>query len=226
MDSERALAVAFVVLILAASASHPPRQETRYIFNLYPLALLIALTTLARLVEAAIRQPRLATMVTCGLTLGGFALSEDFQPHHLRYIDTAPETFRLGMSQGTQSHLVIRDDYRALASWLQEHVPAGALVINGVHGLDRYYRGIRYFYVDENSPNFPDWSCRSGSIERWGNLPLLYSVDALASAIGTGSTAYLVSFGYDSDAVMKSLASLHPRIVRSEGAIIVIELRG
>lgn len=225
-DSERVLLVTFLVLLLAASASHPPRQETRYVFFLYPLAIIIALTTVVRAVALLAQRPSAVAGVTTVIALGGFALTEDFQPHHLRHIDSNVETFRLGMSPAMQSHLVIRDDYRALASWLQQHVAGNTTVINGVHGLDRYYPGFSHFYVDENSPNFPDWSCHQGTVERWGNYPLVYSVGSLASAIGAGSSAYLVTFGYDSEALLQSLATLHPQIATSQGAIIIIELRG
>jgi hypothetical protein len=226
MTAELALLVLLLVLLLAASASPAPRQETRYVFNLYPLMLVVAVTAIARIVEMAISQPAAIAGVTSALVVLGFALTEDFSPHHLRYIDSDVETFRLNMPPGVQSHLVIRDNYRALAGWLRANVPADAVVINGVHGLDHYYPAFKYFYVEESSPNFPDWSCRKGTVERWNNYPLLYSERGLADAIGTTQAAYLVDFGYDKAALLLSLAPLHPRVVASEGASIVVELQG
>lgn len=226
MGNERALLVVFLALLLAASASHPPRQETRYVFNLYPIALIIALTTLAWLTDLVFRSPAAAAISTAAVALCGFALTEDFSPHHMLQINTREETFRLRMTPGMQSHLVIRDDYRSLAHWLQTNVPANVMVINGVHGLDHYYPGFRFFFVDASSPNFPDWSCRHGTVERWGNYPLLHSVPALANAIGTNGRAYLVAFGYEREDLLRSLAALSPTIAASEGAIIIIELRG
>jgi hypothetical protein len=226
MNYELALLVLLLVLLLAASASPAPRQETRYVFNLYPLMLVVAVCAIARIVESAIRQPAAMAGVTTALVMGGFALSEDFSLHHLRYIDSDTEAFRQNMAPGVQSHLVIRDNYRALAGWLHANVPADAIVINGVHGLDHYYPAFKYFFVEESSPNFTDWSCRKGTVERWNNYPLLYSESGLAGAIGAAQVAYLVDFGYDSAALLRSLAPLHPRVVASEGAIIVVELQG
>ena len=226
LDNERALLILLLVMLLAASASPAPRQETRYVFDLYPLMIILAVAALAHALEAWLTQPAALTGATAALALGGFALSEDFSPHHLRYIDSDAETFRLGKPPGVQSHLVIRDDYRALAGWLHANAPAGAVLINGVHGLDHYFPSFNYFFVDESSPNFPDWSCRLGTVERWNNYPLLYSTDGLAAAIRSAPAAYLVDFGYDSESLLQSLAPLHPRIVASEGAIIVIELQG
>jgi hypothetical protein len=226
LNTERALLVLFVVLLLAASASHPPRQETRYVFNLYPIAIVIAVTTIARGAELLARKPVAIAGLTTIATLGGFALSEDFRPGHLLHIDERATTFKAGMPGGMQSHLVIRDDYRALAGWLQRNVPSDALVINGVHGLDHYYHGISYFYVNVRDPNFPQWSCRNGTVERWGNYPLLYSVDELAAVIKAKPAAYLVAFGYDNRQLLQSLAQLQPRIALEQGGIVILELRG
>lgn len=225
-DTERVLLVVFVVLLLAASAATPPRQETRYVFNLYPLAILIALTTLARFAAGITRRPAIAAGATAVVACGGFALSEDFQPAHLRHIDGPAATFRWGMGEDLQSHLVIREDYRSLSQWLQRHAGMGTVVINSVHGLDYYYPRFNYFYVDLQTPEFAEWACRRGTIERWGNYPLLDSVAALGGAINSAPRAYLVAFGYDSDKLLATLAPLHPRIATSQGHIVVVELRG
>jgi hypothetical protein len=224
---ERILLVTSLILLLAASASHPPRHETRYVFFLYPIAVIVSLSSLARLVSAiAHRYRRLAAILTSTIALSGFAVSEDFQPHHLLKIDSPAETFRQNMTQDMQSHLIIRDNYRAIALWLVHHANSNKIVINGVHGLDHYYAGISYFFVDQHDPNFPDWSCRRGTIERWGNYPLLSSVSDLRSTIPPNSRAYLVVFGYNIEQTMLSLAVLQPRVAMSEGHIVVLELQG
>ena len=220
----RVLLIILLVMILAASASHPPRQETRYVFFLYPLAIIIALATMARVAQLLNRQATATCAITAGFALGGFALSEDFQPRHLLHIDTPYETFRIGMTADMQSHLVIRDDYREISEWLQQHTRDRDIVINGVHGLDRYYAGVKYFFVDERDPNFADWSCRKGTIERWGNYPLLTSVESLYQVVAAHSSGYLVAFGYDSDQLLQSLAVLQPRVATRAGNIIVVEL--
>lgn len=226
LSAERVILVVFLVLLLAASAAHPPRQETRYVFNLYPLAILIALTTLSRIVQAFTRRPALAAGATTLIAFSGFAVSEDFQPSHLRYIDGPKATFRVGMSGAMQSHLVIREDYRALAQWLRRSSSPGTVLINSVHGLDYYYPGFQYFYVERNTTDFEDWACRRGTMERWGQYPLLDSVANLNSAIRSAPHAYLVAFDYESAPLLARLAPLHPEIKTSRGHIIVVELRG
>ena len=227
LTNERAVLVLFLVLLLAASMSHPPRQETRYVFNLYPLAIVIAVTAIAHAADRLIRRPNIAVAATTAVALGGFVMSEDFQLRHLLHIDTPAETFRVGMTPGVQSHLIIREDYRSLGRWLQDNVPAGAMVINGVHGLDRYYSGIKYFYVDERSQNFPDWACHRGTVERWGNYPMVYTVDALGGTREAGRKGVPRFFAYDDlGPMLRDLDRLHPRTLLLQGEITVVELRG
>jgi hypothetical protein len=234
---ERVMLITLLVLLLAASASDPPRQETRYVFFLYPIILMLSLGTIARACAAITKSAipganatapagALAVALTCVLALGGFAFSEDFQLHHEAYIDSPSETFRRNLNQDMQSHLVIRDDYRAIAHWLQQRQGDGHLAINGVHGLDSYFPGFDFFFVDQHDSNFPDWSCRRGTVERWGNYPLLNSVDDLRAAVSRQSGAYLVAFGYNIDQIMESLAALHPRIAMTQDNIVVLELQG
>jgi hypothetical protein len=224
--NERVLMVLFLVLLMAASGSHPPRQETRYVFNLYAIAIVIALATIARLAERLAKRPATAAGLTTLAALGGFAMSEDFQPHHLLEVDQPAEAFRLNMTPGMQSHLVIREDYRSLAGWLQGHVPSNGLVVFGTHGLDHYYPDVSYFYVDEHDSNFRDWSCRGGTIERWANHPLLYSPEMLIRHIAPDQTAYLVAFSYDPAAVLAPFASLHPVIEATFSDAMIVKLTG
>jgi hypothetical protein len=227
LTPERALLVAFVVLLLAASTSHPPRQETRYIFFLYPLAIVIALTTIARGAQWLVKRQSAALMTTAAIALGGFALSEDFQPYHLRNIDRPAELFRSRMNPDMQAHLEIRNDYRELGAWLRQRVVADSdVVINGVHGLDFYYPQISQFFVDERDPDLPSWSCQRGSVERWGNYPMLYTVNALKARIAASRTTYLIVYPANNPGLLTSLAAFAPQVAWTQGYVAVIVLHG
>jgi hypothetical protein len=226
LNTERALLVVFLVLLLAASASHPPRQETRYVFFLYPLGLLIALTTLARAARRLVK-PRNASLAAAVLSLSGFALAEDFQPHHLLKIDRPSELFRSGMNLDMQAHLEIRNDYREMAHWLSHRVaPDADVVVNGVHGLDYYYPAINNFFVDQRDPDFKSWSCRGGSVERWGNYPLLYSVKSLKARIAASRHTYLIFYPNNNPGLLASLAEFSPQVSWLQGYVAIVTLRG
>jgi hypothetical protein len=223
-DYERTLLTLFLVLLLAASASPAPRQETRYVFFLYPVVIVIAVSTIAWAVALVTSRRAIASAATSIIALGGFAFSEDLNPRHVLHIDSPEETFRVNMTPAMQSHLVFREDYRSLSFWLKHYRAPDDLVVNGVHGFDHYYSSINYFYVEEHSPNFPDWTCRRGSVDRWSNYPLLYSVEGLTARVTERSKAYLVAFSYDRDDLLHSLAALHPQVVTSSGDVIIIQL--
>jgi hypothetical protein len=225
LTAEHALVIALLVLLLAASSSHPPRQETRYLFFLYPLAIVLALATIDRLVRA------LPVSATAGLTalvavvaLGGFAASEDFQPRHLAHIDQPVELFRRRMNPDLQAHLEIRNDYRGLALWLQQRVKPGDKVINGVHGLDYYYPRIDRFFVDESDSEIMDWSCRSGTVERWGNYPMLYTVQSLKAEVASAPTSYLIYYPNVTPRLLEALAEFSPETAWTEGYVAVVVL--
>lgn len=226
LSAERAILVLLVGLVMAASFSTPPRMETRYVYFAYPLALLIALTVTARLATRLTRTQAAATAALSGLALGGFALTEDFSPGHLARIDSPEILYRSSMSADLQTHYVSREDNRELANWLRNNIPGDATLINGVHGLDIYYPDFRYFHVDETNPDMMGWSCDSGRIERWGNYPLLYTTEALADVATQSTHTYLVTFGYDDASVLEFFSRLQPRIVKRQGHLVVLELRG
>jgi len=223
---ERALHIVFFVLLIAACASHPPRLETRYVLFLYPVAILMSLAALEQLAFALPVAAESRAPLAALTALLGFSMSEDFQPRHLLHINSRVETFRLTMAPGMSSHLVIRDDVRGVADWLHQHATAGDLVINGVHGVDYYYPAVNYFYVSMHDPNFEQWSCQRGTVERWGNYPLIYTFDELKKKIRASHRTFLIEFRPEADALATALQDFQPTMVWSEGYTAMIALRG
>jgi hypothetical protein len=223
---ERSVLVLLVVTVLVACLASPARAETRYLYFAYPLALLVAVTSLSTLVQRFSSSTAAATASLTALSLGGFALGEDFQPAHLRYIDSPAILYRTAMSVNKQGHYEIREDLHSLAAWLQQNSGPGTVLINGVHGLDVYFPRFDYYHVDQASSGMAEWSCRRGSIERWGNYPLLYTTQALAEVARSARRTLLVTFNYDEQSLLAQLAAAHPRVVRRQGHLIVLELEG
>ena len=192
--AERILLALFVVLLLAASASNPPRHETRYVFFLYPLAVIFSIVTLGRLVRGLlISRPGMAAAATPIVCIAAFVLSEDFRPMHLWNIDSEAVNFRIGMGSRLAGHYHPRSDSRAAATWLREHaVPGQDLVIVSFPGVDFYYPRSDYYFVAESDPRFEPWSCRRGTTQRWSNLPMIHSYAALGATVATGRRVWLV----------------------------------
>ena len=191
--AERILLALFVVLLLAASASNPPRHETRYVFFLYPLAVIFSIVTLGRLVRGLLSGPRMAAAAIPIVCIAAFVLSEDFRPMHLWNIDSEAVNFRIGMGSRLAGHYHPRSDSRAAATWLREHVVTGQdLVIVSFPGVDFYYPRSDYYFVAESDPRFEPWSCRRGTTQRWSNLPMIHSYQALSAAVASGRRVWLI----------------------------------
>ena len=189
---ERVLLALFVVLLLAASASNPPRHETRYVFFLYPLAVIFSIITIQRAMRALLGQTRMAAAAAALACIAAFMLSEDFRPAHLWNIDSETVNFRIGMSGRLAGHYHPRSDVRAAATWLQAHVTPGDIVIDTFPGVDFYYSQSNFYFVAETDPRFEVWSCRRGTTQRWSNLPLIHSYDALVAKAATGHRVWMV----------------------------------
>jgi hypothetical protein len=189
---ERVLLALFVILLLAASASNPPRHETRYVFFLYPLAIIFSIITLQRAVRALLGQTRIAAVTAALACIAAFMLSEDFRPAHLWNIDTELVNFRIGMSGRLAGHYHPRSDVRAAATWLQAHALPGDIVIDSFPGVDFYYGRSDFYFVAETDPRFEVWSCRRGTTQRWSNLPMIHSYDTLLAKAATGRRVWMV----------------------------------
>ena len=191
--AERILLALFVVLLLAASASNPPRHETRYVFFLYPLAVIFSIVTIGRLMRGMLGETRLAAAAGTIACIAAFVLSEDFRPTHLWNIDSEAVNFRIGMGARLAGHYHPRSDTRAAATWLQAHaVPGEDLVIVSFPGVDFYYPHSDYYFVADSDPRFESWSCRRGTTQRWSNLPMIHSYAALGATVATGRRVWLV----------------------------------
>jgi hypothetical protein len=225
-SANRALLILLVLLLLATCASDPPRHETRYLFYLYPIALVLAFTALGNFVRVLVSGAAAPLAIACAC-LGVFALSEDFQPSHLIRIAQPAELFRRDLSTGQQAHLVVRDDLRAIVHWLNGQEDARyASVVSAVQGLDYYDPQVQYFYVDRTDFNFESYSCRYGTIDRWSNLPLLQSAEQLRSLVDSQRQTYLVTYSARLAPLLSQLKSLQPRVALVVDHLSVVTFRG
>ncbi|MBV8803541.1 MAG: glycosyltransferase family 39 protein [Sinobacteraceae bacterium] len=190
---ERVLLTLFVILLLAAAASHPPRHETRYVFFLYPFAILFSLLTLQRLANALLGPTPVAAAAGALACIAAFLCSEDFRPVHLWNIDSAAINFRIGMSGRLAGHYHPRSDVRGAADWLRAHATPGTdIVIDSFPGVDFYYRQSDFYFVADADPRFEVWSCSRGTRQRWSNLPMIHSYDTLLAQIASGRRVWMV----------------------------------
>jgi hypothetical protein len=226
VSANRALLILFVLLLLATCASDAPRHETRYLFYLYPIALVLAFTALGHLVQRLVPSAAAPLAIACAC-VGLFMVTEDFQPSHLIRITEPAVLFRRNLSAAQQSHLVVRDDLRAIVQWVNRQSGArGAQIVSAVQGLDYYEPQVQYFYVDRSDFNFESYSCRYGTVDRWSNRPLLQSTAQLEALSNSQHDTYLVTYSARLPPLLSQLRSVGPRVALVVDHLSVVTFTG
>ena len=136
---------------------------------------------------------RASTAAATVVSLLAFVASEDFRPIHLWNIDSEAINFRIGMGSRLSGHYHPRSDTRSAATWLQAHATPGEdLVIIAFPGVDFYYPKSDYYFVAESDPRFESWACSRGTTQRWSNLPMIHSYEALRAKAASGRRVWMV----------------------------------
>ena len=209
----RILLFVVVCMLALTGASAPPRHETRYVFFLYPVLILVGLVAISWISTRLAGERRWAALLTVGLGCGAFALTEDFSIRHLRGIDTESINFRVGAPHALAGHWVSRADVRGAAVWLQQHTQPGRdLIVNAMPSVDFYFRGFDFTYISEGSQRFNAYACNQGATERWGNLPLLSTQDALRSRIDRHARSYVVLYARQLPEFAAALSAQAPAV--------------
>jgi hypothetical protein len=194
VTSISALLVLVLTMVLAIAAIDTPRMETRYFFFLYPVMLTLTIAAVAFACDRLTGDELRATVMTSLIVLLGFSATEDFQPRHLAGIDSRKANFRIDMRPAHASHYYPRRDFRGLAEWLNAEVRENDIVVSGLSPLSQYYDGVDYFFLGEGDVLYRQYSCDQGTIQRWTNLPLLYTSDALAPIVASGQRIIMLLY--------------------------------
>lgn len=204
----------FLLLLAAAASSDPPRHETRYVFFLYPLAVILAGLVWVRWLRRRVVDPQRAAMLGIAGFAAAFVLTDDsglrsaFRPDEPRWLPA----FMFPASG--EAHSVPRTPGLQAAEWLHSHVRPGDRTINGVPGVDFYFRRFELAYIDWGHQRFRAYACERGTRERWGNLPLVYTQDALLAAAKAAPRSLLVLSREKAETVLAYGSSdSHVRIV-------------
>lgn len=199
------LAALLIVMVMAIGATSTPRIETRYSFFLYPLAIVLAVTTIAGLTqrEKMLRYSPFLVM----LPLLFFAATEDFQPRHILSIDSAETNFRVGLRAALAEHYYPRNDIRGVARWLAANVQPGDIVISGIPSLDQYYPAFGYFYMEADDERYDDYICPDGRTDRWTGHTLLHGFAELKPLVAPGRSVYATVYA-DTEQQLRTEAAL------------------
>ncbi len=220
------LLLVVILMLMAVGLSDPPRQETRYIFFLYPAVVVVA--TVVLLASRPLRGlASLAAVAAPLIVLSGFALLEDFRPAHILAIDSAAVNFRIGLGGRAARHVIARTDPRGAAQWVDAHADRpDDLRVNGFPAASFYSGRFNFAYTDMANQRYRAFACARGTTERWSNLPLLSSLEALAVEVRQHGRTFFVADRWQESQLLNEMASYQPTVVwRSiDGHVSVVRL--
>jgi hypothetical protein len=230
ISDERVILLLIVCLLVGASMSHPPRFETRYTFFLFPAAMVVAIAMVNRLVARTQVSATANSLATAFVVAAALYVSGDLQPSRLLAIDTAEINFGKSSTRGGYSNTLSRSDVRGAAWWLDANARgAGTLTVNGFPGVDYYFNGFDFAYIDRENQRYESYACNHGTVERWGNLPLVSSVEELKTRIADSERVLMVIDTPSLKMLSQRLASWptrpsRVRWVSIDGYITIIEI--
>ena len=225
-SADGVILVLLIALLAGVSMSDPPRFETRYVFFLLPAAIVIAITMVATAVNRWVRAEAVAALATLAIAAAGLAIAGDFKPRRLLTIDSATINFGLDIGPHEKSNTLNRSDPRGAAMWLTKNAgDPRTVVINGYPGVDFYYSGFDFAYIDTQNQRYAAYACNHGTVERWGNLPLVASVNELNARIAGRNRALVVVETARLEAVLTKLRGPRPRVAwtSADGAISILD---
>lgn len=215
--NSRTLSVLLLVvfaMLCAVGISNPPRQETRYVFFLYPAVIVVAVATWLIVVprlRAGVAIPAIAGPV---VILLGFVLLEDFRPRHVLAVDSAAASMRIGFRGRADDHLIARTDPRSAAEWAVAHADQpDDLLVNGYPAASFYSKRFQFAYTDVRHQRYRAFACARGTIERWSNLPLLSSVDGLAYQVRLHDRTFFVADDKQAAMLLAEMPDFSPVVV-------------
>lgn len=167
-----------------------PFSETRYVFFLYPVLIVLTLFVFQRTGERLAR-PEMALLLMLGL----FFLSNDFRPAHAVSASSYASNFRVGYSDALARHFYPRLDFKGATDYVENAArPDDVILTSSVvaaHYLDREL----LFYLPSHEGRYVLQYCPATSTERWTGKPMArdeQSIRDAVAAVSPETTAWFI----------------------------------
>lgn len=183
-----------LILCLFVGTVRTPYHETRYIFFLYPIIILLFTDSIRRLAELIGGNTRKSNVLLLIFILIYVACSEDFSVYHMRKIDSKEVNFRINYDFFKAQHYIVRMDYRCPAQIVNENIDDGHIVITTLSPTEYYLNLLDYSYIDYRGKAFWGISACAGNRNLWTNSKLIYKEDKLYNVVDNHpSTVWLIA---------------------------------
>ena len=180
-----ALISAFVlILFVLIGIIRTTYSSTRYTFFLYPVMLLLAVSSMINIANIITHKAKYQNILLCCFTFGFILFSEDFRLNHLVEIDSKEINFRMNYNQGLADHFYFRRDVRSPAEFINSYIQTNDVVISTKRSVEYYLkRRLDYSYEDLHSTEIMALIACNGEKEIWTNANLVYRETELLKLI-------------------------------------------
>ena len=197
-DFLRNPAFLIIFVCLCFGILNSKHTSTRYMFFIYPLILLVISLSVSESVRGLAKKigynrKFLVSAVSAFIFVGGFALTEDFNPRHLLNIGSENVTFRLKGYQKFRDLWYPRYDFRSPALFLNQKVKpekGTQIIFVGVTPVTHYFKGHNYAVYSPRKELID--SREKGTVELWTNMPMITGHEELRRYTRDAKTLWLV----------------------------------
>jgi hypothetical protein len=193
-------AVVLIVIACAMGMLNSPYATTRYHFFVYPFILCTMILTVKELVEAGARRARErfrlrvepAVALIC---VAGFALSRDFDIHHLVTAGSEEVSLRTGVFEPYAPTWYSRWDFASAASYVDRNIRSTEreeVVVVGLGVVQHYLNTDCALYLDRTDPRFTLVSRVSGTVDLWSGERLLSTTRELQDFTSAADRVWIV----------------------------------
>ncbi|PIE82885.1 MAG: hypothetical protein CSA09_04875 [Candidatus Contendobacter odensis] len=184
-------------LVLLSSVLIQPYRTTRYTFFIYPILLLLIISSLNILTSLAIKKSCKAYKAFIFLTLIFIIISEDFGFDHLFNIDSNRIIYRTDYNHDRAGHYYPRWDFRTVGQYIHDRIEPSDIVVSSARVIHYYLNQMDYYYVEKNAKKLNGILACKGTKDLWSNANLIYQDKKLEQLLETNpATIWLVLRSY------------------------------
>ena len=223
----------FVYFALCFAILRSQYTETRYVFFIYPLILLIIASAVVEVTQrlsafrSRSRQP-MAEGVGAALFACLFLLSSDFNPRHIARVASDEVTYRTGAFERFRSVWYPRLDYRSAAEFVNLHAMDDArtrIVVAGQPPVSYYLERDHAVYYSRDDPRFRNVSRDRGTVELWSDQRLLSTPEDLDRYTSTARVVWIVEQPGSHGAPLDAGPDPQPRVLSRKAAFRTVDGR-
>ncbi len=170
------------LLVMGVALIVTPYQVGRYTFFIHPLVIILFCYSAYGIIKSMI-PIKIYSIIFFTFIFFTVIVSRDYSATHLLNIKTQKEHFKEGYPKYQATMYYLREDYKTVAEYVNEHINKKDIVILTVAPAEYYLKHLDYYYRNYKDMEFTIRSREKGTKELWTNAKLIYDENKLLDMI-------------------------------------------